>query len=125
MEVFPRIIITLTANVMAVLMAAYFVSDFQVAATIQGVMPIVLALSLVNLFLRPIIKVILSPLILISFGLFTILINAGILYTIDILSDSITINGLVALLYATLIISATNMIINHAALLLYRRPELA
>ena len=125
MEVIARFILMLAANLAAALLAGYFVPDFQVTANVQGLVPLVFALTIINLFLRPFLKLILSPLIFVTFGLFTIIINAGILYVIDIFSDSLTINGLITLLYATLIISFINLIIHHAALFLYRRPELS
>ena len=125
MEVIARFILMLAANLAAVLLAGYFVPDFQVTADVRGLVPLVFALTIINLFLRPILKIILSPLIFLTFGFFTIIINAGILYLIDIFSNSLTINGLFALLYATLIISFVNLVIHHAALFLYRRPELS
>ena len=39
--------------------------------------------------------------------------NAGILYVLDILSKPLTIQGLVPLVLGTLLISATNIIINQ------------
>ncbi len=125
METIAKLILTLAANLAAVVFASYFVPEFMVATTAQGLVPLVLTLSLINLILRPIIKIFLSPLIFITFGFFTIIINAGILFVVDIFSESLTINGLLPLLYATAIISVVNLLINHSALFLYRRPELS
>src|SRR3989344_4506009 len=101
METIAKIILTTSANLAAVLFAAYFVPEFQVTANVQGLIPLVLTLSLLNIIIRPIVKIILSPLIFITFGLFTILINAGMIFIIDIFSESLTINGLVPLIMAT------------------------
>lgn len=124
MEVFARLIVMFAANLTAVLVASYYVADFRVTANVQGLLPTVLGLTIINLFLRPLLKIIFSPLIFVTFGLFTIIINAGLLLIIDFYSISLTISGLRSLLYATSIISLTNLIINYAALFLYRRPEL-
>lgn len=125
METIAKLILTLVANLAAVVFASYFVPEFAVTTNAQGLVPLVFILSLINLTIRPIIKIFLSPLIFITFGLFTIIINAGILFVVDIFSESLTINGLLPLLYATSIISIINLLINHSALFLYRRPELS
>lgn len=125
MDVLARFVLMLTGNLTAVLLADYFIPEFQIAANIQTLMPMVLALTFANLLIRPFIKLILSPLVLISFGLFSVVINTGILFFIDIYSESLTINGLLPLVYTTLIISFTNIVIDHAALFLYRRKELS
>ena len=56
-------------------------------------------------------KTILAPLVWLTLGLFTIVINAGVLTLVDFFTTDITINGLVALLYGTLIISAANLVV--------------
>ncbi|MEK7115272.1 MAG: phage holin family protein [Patescibacteria group bacterium] len=125
METVAKLILTIVANLAAVVFASYFVPDFMVTTSAQGLVPLVVTLSLINLTIRPIIKIFLSPLIFVTFGLFTLIINAGILFAVDIFSDYLTINGLLPLLYATSIISVINLLINHSALFLYRRPELS
>jgi putative membrane protein len=125
MDVIARFILMLTGNLTAVLLAGYFVPEFQLTTDIQMLMPMVLSLTIANLLIRPLIKLILSPLILVSFGLFSIVINVGILFLVDIYSESLTINGLTPLFYATSIISFTNIVIDYAALFLYRRRELS
>ena len=122
-----RLILALVTNLAAVMVAAYFIpeAEFQLVANAQGLLPLVATLTVINLLLRPILKMILSPLIFITLGLFTLIINTAILYFIDISSASLTINGLLPLIKATAIISFANLVINHAALFLYRRPELS
>jgi len=120
-----RLILTFAANLTAVLIAAYFVEEFQVTTNISDLLAFILILAIVNLSIRPILNLILSPLIFITFGLFTIVINAAILYTIDIYSDYITINGLWPLIEVTHIVGIVNIIINYAALFLYRGSDIA
>ena len=125
MELAAKFILTLSANLAAVVFASYFVPQFEITANVQGLVPLLFALSIINLTLRPIIKLILSPLIFVTFGVFSIFINAAILYFIDIFSHSLTINGLMPLVYATSIISLINLLINYSALFVYRRPDLS
>lgn len=125
MYAIAKLILAFTANITAVLLAAYFVSDFRVTTNVSDLLYLVLILTIVNLAIRPFLNLILSPLIFITLGLFTIIINAAILYTIDINSDYLTINGLWPLIEATHIISIVNIIINYAALFLYRGSDIS
>lgn len=125
MTAIARLVLTFAANLTAVLVAAYFVRSFHVSTDVSSLLYLVLVLAIVNLSIRPVLSLILSPLIFITFGLFTIVINAVILYTIDIYSESLTISGLWPLIEATHIISIVNIIINYAALWLYRGSDIS
>src|SRR3989344_9276665 len=108
------------ANLTAVLLTAYFARGFHISADVADILTIVTVITIVNLTIRPLVKIALSPLIFITFGLFTILINAGMLYMIDIYSDSLTITGTWYLIESSHIISIVNLVINYSALYLYR-----
>ena len=125
MTAISRLILTFAANLTAVLIAAYFVEQFHVSTNVADLLTFVFILAIVNLSIRPILSLILSPLIFITFGLFIIVINAAILYTIDIYSDYLTINGLWPLIEATHIVGIVNIVINYAALFLYRGSDIA
>ena len=49
----------------------------------------------------------------ITLGLFNLVINGGLLYIVDKYSQNLTINGLPALIYGTLIITIVNVIIHQ------------
>ncbi len=78
-------------------LASYVVAGFVLAA--------------LNTFLRPILKVLTFPLLLISLGLFTFILNAGILWIVSELVDRVYISGLWSLLWSTLIISAITTVL--------------
>ena len=106
-------------------MTAYFITGFILTPNIQGIVSMALIITIINLTIRPLIKLVLSPLIFITFGLFTILINAGIIYVIDIYSEYLTITGPWHLVEAAHIISIINLVINYAALYLYRGSDVS
>ena len=65
-----------------------------------------------------------TPIIILTFGLGIIAVNALIIYLLDILMVNITITGLVPLVYGTLVISLINMAINFSAKKVYKtQPE--
>lgn len=73
-------------------------------------------LSLINLAVRPFLRLIFSPLILLTMGLALIAVNMLVLYLLDYLLTSITIDGLLPLLLGTLIISAVNVVLRFILL---------
>ncbi len=104
------IIIGLLANVLALYLADLWVAGFAVSGGWQGYLIAGLVLGILNLIVRPILKIISTPLIIISLGLFLIVINAVILWFTAQLTHYIIIENLIALLWATLIIAAVNFI---------------
>ena len=67
-----------------------------------------------NLILKPIVKLLLGPLIVITLGIGLVVVNALMLYILDILSKSLTIENIPALIYGTLIISVINYVAHLA-----------
>ncbi|MDO8601719.1 MAG: phage holin family protein [bacterium] len=106
-----RLIITFIANAIALLAAGYFLPGFNIAGSVLDFALVIAILTLINLIVRPIIRLVLSPLILLTLGLFNIVINGFILYIIDIYFDTISIDGLVTLLYATIILTILNTLL--------------
>ena len=70
-----------------------------------------LVLALLNAVVRPILKLLSFPLIIITFGLFHIVINMAILYFADTLLAPLAIEGFKALFFSSLMIGIVNAII--------------
>ena len=104
------IIIGLLANILGLYLAHLWVAGFTVSGDWKGYVVAGLVLGILNLIVRPILKIISFPLIVISLGLFLIVINAIILWLAAQLTNYIVIENLIALLWATLIIAAVNFI---------------
>lgn len=116
-----RLITTLLINTAAFLLTAYLLPGFSLDGNIVSFVVLIAVFTLINTLIRPIIKLILSPLIFITFGLFSLVINAGILYLVDIYSAHISIDGLITLGYATIIITLVNVLLGGPAKLLRRK----
>ena len=114
-----NVITALVANAIGLLGAAYFVAGFNVDATdLVAFGALVAVFTAVTLIIRPIIKLVLSPLIVLTLGLFNLVITGGLLMIVDNYSEYLTINGLPALLYGTLIITIINIIVHFV----FHRP---
>lgn len=61
-------------------------------------------LGFINFFIKPILNLVTLPLRVITFGLFSLLINMGIVWIMDVLFLEFEINGLYPLLWTTLTI---------------------
>ncbi len=68
-------------------------------------------LGLINSFVKPILKTLTLPLRIITLGLFSLVINLGLIWMVDILFQEITIPWFWSLLYTAVIIWTLNFII--------------
>ena len=122
MKLFSRLIFYFFSNALALLAAVYFVRGFGITPDYVDFLTATAVFTLLNVFIKPVLKLILSPIIIITLGLGIILVNAFTLYLLDFLSEGVNIEGLTALFYATLIISLVNIAISFSAKRLYNRP---
>jgi putative membrane protein len=110
-----KFLVRILANALAIYLAAYFVLNFNFPIQLPQDWKLLLLTGLIlaifNTVLKPILKFISAPLIILTLGLFTILINILILWLLTQVIPQITINGAWAYLWATLIISLLNWII--------------
>ena len=86
---------------------------FGISLTAQWQMFLVLGiiLGLINYFIEPILKTITLPLQILTFGLFTLVIDMGLLWFLDLIFDELTIPWMWPLIYTTLIIWVLNIVI--------------
>lgn len=115
MKTIGRLLIQVIANAIGIGVAAYFIDGMSVDPTFEAYLKAAALLTLGNLIIRPILKIVLGPLIIITLGLGIIVINALILYGVDYISSDITISGLYPLVYATLILAVINGIFSYSA----------
>lgn len=106
-----RFLVKLLVNALALWVADWLLSGFTVYGGAMGYLVGGLVLAVLYTFLRPIVRLVSLPLMLITFGLFSIVINAAILLLAAHWLGSIMITGVSTLIWATLIISAVNIVL--------------
>lgn len=121
MRSISHLIIAFISNFIAILTAVYLVAGFTVQPTPKDYLIVTALLTALNVFLRPVLKFILTPVIILTLGLFTLVLNAALLYGLDYFSESLTITGLKPLAYATLVITAINFIVMFAGKRIYKK----
>ncbi len=112
MKTFGRLVVHTLTNAIAFLAANQFVVGFSFVGDFSALVVTALILTVIQTFVRPILSLFFGPLILLSFGLFSIVINAGLLFILDRVSSELTIQGYLPLLYATLIVSIAHILID-------------
>ena len=70
-----------------------------------------IVLGLLNYFLKPILKAFSLPLEVLTLGLFIVIINMGLIWVLDKMFDELYVPVFLPLLYVTLIIWISNLII--------------
>ena len=101
----------IVANALGLYVAAYFLPGVILSGGWQGLAIAAVGLALLHTILRPILKIITAPLVLITFGLFSIIINIAILWVADHYLTQIAFNDLYSLAVTALIITVTNIFI--------------
>lgn len=121
MKFLGRIIFSVFSNSLAILGASYFIKDFLFSGSFVDLLMAAGIFTIINIFVRPIMKLLMGPLIILTLGLFIFVINALTVVLLDFFSASITINGLVPLLLTTLVFGITNILVNFSAKALFRK----
>ena len=106
------IIIRILGNALALYAAVWLVPGVEVLGGIEQYILAGVVLGLLNTTVRPVLKVLSMPLIILTLGLFAIVINALMLWATDYLVDFVVIQDITALVWATIIISIVNVIVS-------------
>jgi len=104
-----RFIAQIITNGLAIFLADYLVPGFIFQGDIITLFIAGLLLGLINFFIRPILKLISAPLIVITLGLFLIIINIALLWLLEYFVPELTIVGFWAYFWGVFIISAVNI----------------
>ena len=120
-----HLLIRFLANAAGLAAAGYIIKGFTLTFEPKTFLLIVLTFTLVNAFLRPVLKFLFAPLIVLTLGFFSLVINALILKALDIFFEGIMIEGLISLLVGTLLISVINLVVTQILKGLLVRHEVA
>ncbi|KKT90826.1 MAG: Membrane spanning protein [Candidatus Jorgensenbacteria bacterium GW2011_GWA2_45_13] len=121
MKFLTRFIFRIISNALGIFVATKFIPGIIFSGTLWELVVAALILTLINAFIRPVLKLIFGPLIVLTFGLFVIIVNAMTLYILDIVSQPLTIQGYLPLIYASLIIGIINFVIGASGKLAYKQ----
>lgn len=101
---FGNILLKIIAGILGIWLATFFVPGVEFTGPWQTLLMAGAFLGLINSFIKPVLKLVTLPLQLITFGLFGIVINMAMIWTVDIFFEELIIKGITPLFWTTLII---------------------
>jgi putative membrane protein len=113
MSFLAKIIVQILANSLAILAADKLVPGFVFRGDWQELLLAGAVLGIINSFVRPLVKLLAFPFILLTLGLFTLIINIAMLFLAASFIPDLIINGFWAGLWAAIIIGIVNSIVTN------------
>lgn len=108
-----RLLLHLLGNSLALYAAALLIKGVSLSGNIFDLLIAGFILGILNFFLKPILKILSAPLILLTLGLFIFIINLFILWLAQYILPSFVIQGFWAYFWTLVIITTINFLINH------------
>lgn len=109
-----KVIVAVLLNAFGFWIASQYISGFIIKNDVLTILSVAAIFTILNFIVRPILKLFLGPLIVLTLGAGVILINVVLLYILDILSKNLTIETIPALLYVSVIVGVLNIIFHLA-----------
>jgi putative membrane protein len=107
---FRNLIIRLLINAVGLVVAANLVSGIDLAPGFLDVVVVAAVFGLVNALIKPIVVVLSFPFLILSLGLMAFVINAGMLLLTSHFTNRLAVDGFVAALLGSLVISVVGVL---------------
>jgi len=105
-----RLIFQILAAIFGLFLATKFLPGVRFTESWQILILAGLILGLVNFFLKPILKLVTLPLRILTFGLFTLVINIVLVWIVDLIFPQLKISGISNLFLITIFIWSLNFL---------------
>jgi putative membrane protein len=106
--VFQHFLIRYLANGVGLWVASRLISGIEYKNSLLVIAIAALVFSIANTFIRPLIILLSLPAIIVTLGLFTLVVNAFMLYLVTVIYPSFTISSFSAAIFAVIIIWLVN-----------------
>jgi putative membrane protein len=104
-------VIKIVVNALALAAAAGVVGGIHLAGGFWEVLGVAVVFSIVNTLVRPILAFFSLPFIILTLGLFLVVVNAAMLELTDALTDSLVVDGFGSAILGALVISLVSLIV--------------
>lgn len=112
MKVLARIILKVIIIAFTIMALPRFIPGIEVS-TFKNAILATLALALVNILIKPVLKLITLPVNIISLGLFGLVINGVLLWAVAFYIPGFDVETYKAAFFGALIISGMNWVVSH------------
>jgi putative membrane protein len=106
-----RALVQVLANAAALLLAAHLVPGVQWSGSWIALLVAGVVLGLINLIVKPLVKLLSLPFILLTLGLFYLVINALMLFLADALLPALDVRGWGAAILGGFVIALVNWVV--------------
>ena len=100
----------LLVNAVALAAAATLITGIELAGGFWEVLGVATVFTLVNGILRPVAALLSLPFIILTLGLFMLVVNAGMLLLTDALTAGLAVSGFGAAMLGSVVISVVNLL---------------
>ncbi len=108
-----KLILRLLINAASIWVAAYLIDGITLDVNnIVGVAIVALVFGFANAIIKPIVKFFSFPAIVLSLGLFTILINAALLWGTGAFTSALTVQGAIPAIIGSIIIGIVSWVLS-------------
>lgn len=105
-----ELIVHTVLNALSLWVAIHYIPGFTFTGTFIDLALLAFVFMVLNAIVKPVLELLAAPFIILTLGLALLAINALMLYILDRLFDTLTIEGTMPLVYATLIVGVINFI---------------
>lgn len=107
-----RLILKLLINAAALWVAAKLISGITLEGEFLTILLVALVFGLVNTFIKPILKILSFPVIILTLGLFTVVINAAMLGLTAAITAALSVADFWAALLGAIVISVVSTVLS-------------
>lgn len=107
-----RLLLKLLINAAALWAAGLLVSGIDLEGSVWAILLAALVFGLVNTFIKPILKLLSLPVMIVTLGLFAVIINAGMLLLTGWLTDALEVADFWSALLGAIVISVVSAVLN-------------
>jgi putative membrane protein len=107
-----KLIIRLIINAIALWAAAQLVNGIELTDQIGGILIVALIFGVINAILGPILKILSFPFILVTLGLFTLVINGLLLWLTSAFTSYLSLSGFWAAFWGALVVSIVSWLLS-------------
>ncbi|HEY5684933.1 MAG TPA: phage holin family protein [Acidimicrobiia bacterium] len=107
-----RLILKLAVNAAALWVAARIIDGISLTDDLLTILFVALVFGLINTFVRPLAKLISLPVLIVTLGLFTFVVNAAMLGLTAWIMDGLSIDGFGSALLGAVVITIVSWFLN-------------
>ena len=106
-------VLRLLVNALALWAAASIVSGIGLSEDFGDILVVALVFGIVNALLKPILLLLSLPFLLVTLGLFALVVNGALLLITAALTESLTVSGLGSAILGSIVISLVTMLMGR------------